>query len=213
MGNVFERPFDQEGCFSIIFNISKNFVVDICRFKETRRAIIRSRLRSSVHMLIKKNLRRDGHSKKVQNRYSVVDCNPSCFEFIFRFSIWARWRTSHQEIGAIIPQNPKPKLKRGMPRRMRTIRWQIFWSGWRGYGEVLPGDPQFTTALQVSQRSSRSNEVRELQTFLVELHSRGYCSRGLSVEPTLWSKHQMCASQKFACIVLATYLQLLLASQ
>ena len=54
MGNVFERPFDQEGWFSIIFNISKNFVVDICRFKETRRAIIRSRLRSSVHMLSKK---------------------------------------------------------------------------------------------------------------------------------------------------------------
>ena len=54
MGNVFERPFVQEGWFSIIFHNSKNFVVDICRFKETRRTIIRSRLRSSVHMLSNK---------------------------------------------------------------------------------------------------------------------------------------------------------------
>ena len=82
-----------------------------------------------------------------------------------------------------------------------------------GMAKFCPGDPQLTTALQVSQRSSRSNEVRELQTFLVELHSRGNYSRELRVEPTLWSKHQMCASQKFACIVLATFLQLLLASQ
>ena len=71
---------------------------------------------------------------------------------------------------------------------------------WRSSAKVTRNSPP----LQVSQRSSRSNEVRELQTFLVELHSRGNYSRGLRVEPTLWSKHQMCASQKFACIVLAT---------
>ena len=84
----------------------------------------------------KKKPSRDGHRKKVQNRYNL-----SCFEFIFRFSIWGRWRTSHQETRAEIPKNPKPKLKRGMPRRMRTIFWQLFWSGWRGYGEVLPRWP------------------------------------------------------------------------
>ena len=206
MGNVFERPFDQEGWFSIIFNISKNLVVDLCRFKETRRAIIRSRLRSSVHMLSKKKkLRRDGHSKKVQNRYNVVDCNPTCFEFIFRFSIWARWRTSHQEIGAENPAKSKTKTEKRDAKKdaddplANNLEWLT--RVWRSSAKVTRNSPP----LQVSQRSSRSNEVRELQTFLVELHSRGYYSRELRVEPTLWSKHQMCVSQNFACIVLATF--------
>ena len=60
-----------------------------------------------------------------------------CINLIFRFSIRAKWRTSHQVTGAVILKNPKPKKKRGMTRRIRTIRWQIFLFGWRSSKAIL----------------------------------------------------------------------------
>ena len=37
----------------------------------------------------------------------------SCIDLIFKLRIWAKWRTSHQETGTGIPENPKPKEKEG----------------------------------------------------------------------------------------------------
>ena len=54
----------------------------------------------------------------------------TCFKFVFKFSIRAKWRTSIQEIGAI-PKNPKPKWKEEVTGRIRKIRWQIFLTGYR----------------------------------------------------------------------------------
>ena len=48
----------------------------------------------------------------------------------FKFSMRSKWRASTQETGAI-PRNPKPKIKRGMTRRIRKTRWQIFLTGYR----------------------------------------------------------------------------------
>ena len=54
----------------------------------------------------------------------------TCFKIIFKFSIRATWRISMQEIGAI-HKKPNPKLKKGMKRRMRMTRRQIFLTGYR----------------------------------------------------------------------------------
>ena len=44
-----------------------------------------------------------------RSSFSKSQSQDSFFEFVFRFSIGAKWRTSHQETGAGNPENPKPK--------------------------------------------------------------------------------------------------------
>ena len=53
-----------------------------------------------------------------------------------------------QEAGANQPQKPKHKIKRGMSKRIRTIRWQIFLSGWRFMWQQFSKRPQLRRLLE-----------------------------------------------------------------
>ena len=166
-------------------------------------------------MLSKKNLRRDGHRKKVQNRYMCCWLQPELLRVHLQIQYLSEVTNKPPgDIGCHNPAKSKTKTEKRDAKKdaddplANILEWLT--RVWRSSAQMTRNSPP-----RCKSRNARLAATRfaSCKLFLVEFHSRGNYSRELSVEPTLWSKHQMCASQKFACIVLATFLRLLLDSQ
>ena len=96
-----------------------------------------------------------------------------CIKLIFRFSVRAEWRTSHQETGSgacncsvgrypcgeEVQNSARWRRRISLSRIMRTIRWQIF-TGWKSGGRLACTRTQFS-GIRLGTSCGSGNKIED----------------------------------------------------